>query len=318
MNESAPGRGLDIAKDYWMIWGRPWLASRYPDLIGGIGVGLFSGSDVLGADDALSRDHGWGPRFDVFRVDQDGLSNESLQSEMRASAPDQWDGFQNRFQFTPSIQVHNILEYFGNQFPERRLPESPIDWVHCEQALPNLESHLHYIRHGAIFHDPAGILADVQARLHTYPDDIWFIRMAQLCFEVAHYGEYNFCWRLAKRKDPVAREMAIGSFLQAVMALAIFMDHDYAPYWKWLHHVFQSREIASRLDAHLTALSTTLEYDRRASLVKATCKVLMEELVNRDILPSDLDDGSGLPLFFQARAYLLGRIDDPAVRALTQ
>lgn len=318
MNEPASQKGLDIAKEYWLEWGRPWLVSRYPDLLENIGVGLFSGSDVLGADDSLSRDHGWGPRFDVFRIGEDVLSNQSLQSEMRAAAPAEWHSFQNRFQFTPSIQVHNVPEYFGNQFPHRRLPESPLDWVCCGYKLANLESHLHYIRHGAVFHDPAGALADVQARLHTYPDDIWLLRMAQICFDVAHYGEYNFCWRLAKREDPVAAEMAIGNFQHAVMALALVMDHDYAPYWKWLHHVFRSREIAARLDGYLMTMSTTLEYERRASLVESICKVLMEELVNRDIVPGDLDDGSGLPLFFQARAHLLGRITNSAVKDLAQ
>lgn len=318
MNESATQRGLDIAKDYWLKWGEPWLASHYPELLDSMGVGIFSGSDVLGADDALSRDHGWGPRFDVFREELGGLSNETLQEEMLAASPGQWDGFQNRYQFTPSIQVHNPLEYFANQFAGRRLPASPADWVCCEYKLPNLESHLHYVRHGVVFHDPAGILKEVQAKLHTYPDDIWFLRMAQLCFDIAHYGEYNYCWRLAKRKDPVAAEMAIGSFLQAVMALSIVMDRDYAPYWKWVHHVFRGRAIASRLDAHLVAMSKTLEYDRRASLIESICGVLMEELVERGILPHDLDDGSGLPIFFQARAHLVDQIADPDVRAMTQ
>jgi hypothetical protein len=208
---------LDIAKDYWSEWGRPWLASRYPDLLGSISVGLFSGSDVIGADDALSRDHGWGPRFDVFRVEEDVLSNETLQSEMRAAAPVRWHGFQNRFQFTSPINVYNAYAYFGNYFNDHRLPTSPLDWVCCEYKLPSLESHLHFVRHGVVFHDPIGVLADVKARLHTYPEDIWFLRMAQLCFDVAHYGEYNFCWRLTKRKDPVAAEMAIGNFQHAVM-----------------------------------------------------------------------------------------------------
>lgn len=305
-----------MARDYWLEWGQPWLASRYPDLLDRIGVGLFSGSDVLGADDALSRDHGWGPRFDVFRIEEDDLSNESLQSEMRAAAPAEWDGFQSHFEFTPSIQVHTALEYFGHPFPLRRLPDSPIDWVCCEYKLPNLESHLHYVRHGAVFHDPAGILAEIQKKLRTYPTDVWLLRMAQLCFDVAHYGEYNFRWRLAKRKDPVAAEMAIGAFQQAVMGLAIAMDHDYAPYWKWVHHVFQSRAIASRLDPYLVSMSTTLDYERRSSLIESVCKVLMEELVNRNIAPPDLDDGSGLPIIFQARAYLLNRITDSAIRSL--
>lgn len=310
MHESTSRSGLDIAKDYWSNWGRPWLASRYPDLLASIGVGLFSGSDVLGADDALSRDHGWGPRFDVFRIDENAISNKSLQSEMKAAAPEEWDGFQSRFQFTPSVNVYDAFQYFGNLFGSRRLPESPRDWICCEHALPSLESHLYYVRHGVVFHDPMGMLADMQARLHTYPQDIWLLRMAQLCFDIAHYGEYNFCWRLTKRKDPVAAAMAIGNFQKAVMTLALVMDHDYAPYWKWLHHVFRSRKIAAHLDEHLVAMSTTLEYERRAFFVTSICTALMNELVSRDIVPRNLDDGSGLPLFFQARGYLLSRITD--------
>ncbi|BEQ16219.1 DUF4037 domain-containing protein [Desulfoferula mesophila] len=316
MHESASQNGLAIAKDYWLQWGHPWLAARHPQLLERIGVGLFSGSEVLGADDALSRDHGWGPRLEIFRSGQEGFSNEALQSEMTAAAPAEWEGFQNRYQFAPSIQVHNLAEYFGRNFPRRRLPESPLDWVCCDAKLPNLESHLHFVRHGAVFHDPAGILAEVRARLRTYPEDVWLLRMAQLCFDLAHYGEYNFCWRLVKRQDPVAAAMAVGSFQLAAMALSLVMDHDYAPYWKWLHHVFRSREFAARLDAHLLSMSTTLDYQSRAASIEAVCQLLMAELVERGILPPDLDDGSGLPLFFQARAYLLGRIGDPAVRAL--
>jgi len=316
MVKLASRKGLDIAEEYWNEWGRPWFASRYPGLLRNIGVGLFSGSDVLGADDEFSRDHGWGPRFDVFRVDDDGISNESLQSEMRETAPTRWNGFQSRFRFTPSMQVHNAFEYFGNFFVNRRLPESLTDWVCCGQGLENLESHLHYIRHGAVFHDPRGILGDIQVKLRNYPEDIRLLRTANLCFDIAHYGEYNFCWRLVKRKDPVAAEIAIGKFQHAVMALAFVMDNDYAPYWKWIHHVFRSREIANQLDAYLVEMSTTFAYERRGALITSVCKLLMKELVSRRIVPPDLDDGSGLPLFFQARAALINRIVDPSVKAL--
>lgn len=316
MNSSSSRSGLDIARQFWLEWGRPWLASHYPDLFGRIGVGLFSGSDVLGADDELSCDHGWGPRFDVFLVDEDSPANQVLESELRTAMPKEWGGFQSKFKFTPAIQVHTVQEFFGNPFPNRRLPRSPIDWACCEYKLVNLESHLHFFRHGAVFHDPAGLLSDVQAELYTYPDDIWLLRMAQLCFEIAHYGQYNFCWRLVHRNDPVVAEIALGNFQCAVMALALVMDRDYAPYWKWLHHVFRSREIAIRLDALLNAISTTLEYETRAASVNAICTVLMDELVKRGILPHDLDDGSGLPTFFQARAYLIEYIFEPSIKAL--
>lgn len=316
MNETAPGRGLDMAKRYWREWGRPWLASRHPALLNRIGVGLFSGSDVLGADDALSRDHGWGPRFDVFLAEGDAPGAETLQSELRAAAPRDWGDVSLRFDFIPAIQVHAAGDYFGGPFPQHRLPQTPADWVCCEHKLPNLESHLHFVRHGAVFHDPAGLLAGMQDNLRVYPGDVWHLRMAQLCFEIAHFGEYNFCWRLVRRDDPVAAEMAAGAFLQAAMALALVMDRDYAPYWKWMRHVFRHREMAARLDADLVAISTTLDKESRAARIRSACAVLMEEMVKREILPADLDDGSGLPIFFQARARLLENISDPAILAL--
>jgi hypothetical protein len=65
-------------------------------------------------------------------------------------------------------------------------------------------------------------------------------------------------------------------------------------------------------------MSTSLEYERRSALVTSICTVLMKELVQRDIVPGDLDDHSGLPLFFQARACLIDRIADSSIKALTQ
>ena len=119
------------------------------------------------------------------------------------------------------------LQISETAYPNRRLPESPFDWVCCPERLVNLESHLYFFRHGAVFHDPAGILADVQGVLHTYPEDIWLLRMAQLCFDIA-----------------------LGYFQHAVMAPALVMERDYTPYWKLLHYVFRSREISAALRSH--------------------------------------------------------------------
>lgn len=313
------GGGVEVARRFWLNWGRPWLSERYPALLDRIGVGLFSGSEVLGADDALSRDHGWGPRLEIFRGGDDGIpANDALEGALRAAAPSTWEGIGGGYAFAPAIQVHDTAAYFGRSFPAKQLPARPSDWVSSPEMLPGLESHLHFLRHGVVFHDPAGLLREVRQALHVYPEAIWLLRMAQLCFEVAHYGQYNFNWRLVERKDPVAATMAVGAFQQAVMALAVVMDRDYAPYWKWLRHVFRGRAVAARLDGDLVALATELDYGARAARIDAVCGTLMEELVRRAILPRDLDDVSGLPLFFQARAHLLARIPDPVIAALMQ
>lgn len=46
-------KGLEVAKDFFHHWGKPLLEREFPDLTGRIAAGRFSGSDVLGADDAI-------------------------------------------------------------------------------------------------------------------------------------------------------------------------------------------------------------------------------------------------------------------------
>ncbi|MEM7116230.1 MAG: hypothetical protein AAF614_27585 [Chloroflexota bacterium] len=64
-------KGLDIAKDFYVGWGREYLAKSFPDLAKRVAVGHVSGSDVLGADDEISKDHNWGPQFTLFLSAED-------------------------------------------------------------------------------------------------------------------------------------------------------------------------------------------------------------------------------------------------------
>ena len=68
-------RGLTIARDFFVSWGHPFLKSHFPDLAGRIAAGRILGSDVLGGDDEISRDHDWGPQFDLFLSTDDYASH---------------------------------------------------------------------------------------------------------------------------------------------------------------------------------------------------------------------------------------------------
>jgi hypothetical protein len=62
--------GLELSRLFYGELVRPWLAGAFTDvrhaaaLIGG-------GSELLGFDDAMSRDHDWGPRLQIFVSDAD-------------------------------------------------------------------------------------------------------------------------------------------------------------------------------------------------------------------------------------------------------
>ena len=59
-------KGLEIARDFFFSWGQPYLLPQFPDLENKIATGRLLGSEVLGDDDEISRDHSWGPQCDLF------------------------------------------------------------------------------------------------------------------------------------------------------------------------------------------------------------------------------------------------------------
>src|SRR5256885_1630834 len=68
MSEVIPG--LRLSELFFRDAVRPTLARHFPSLAYSAGL-LQSGSDVLGFDTPLSRDHGWGPRCTLFLREED-------------------------------------------------------------------------------------------------------------------------------------------------------------------------------------------------------------------------------------------------------
>ncbi|HEU0299458.1 MAG TPA: hypothetical protein VFR37_08395, partial [Longimicrobium sp.] len=57
--------GLELSRLFFVEAVRPLLDAAFPGLRYAAGL-LGSGSDVLGFDTEMSRDHDWGPRVDLF------------------------------------------------------------------------------------------------------------------------------------------------------------------------------------------------------------------------------------------------------------
>jgi len=65
-------KGMEISKEFFLEWGYPFLQKNCPEIIDRIAAGrLGGGSDVIGVDDEISRDHSWGPFFQIFLSDED-------------------------------------------------------------------------------------------------------------------------------------------------------------------------------------------------------------------------------------------------------
>ena len=98
-----------------------------------------------------------------------------------------------------------------------------------------------------------------------------------------HYGRYNFVERLQRRDDPVAAALCLGEFLNATMRLCIYLDGDFAPYWKWMPFRFRKIGWATDFIRHVDALAISADKEEQAEHVDAICELADAKLVQEDI-----------------------------------
>jgi hypothetical protein len=229
--------GLGIAREFFLSWGVPFINNGFPALKGRFSAGLFSGSQVLGADDELSRDHGWGPVFTIVLSNDDYASHgATLEAQVSEHAPREWRG-QSYVHGSPNVDVHSIDMFAGFLAGFISPPANPRELI--QRDLRSRECFLYMLRHGHIFADPLSLISSLQRQYHIYPEIVWKYRVWQELYDVWYYGEYNLLGRAIPRGDTLATSIVYGRFVESVMRLLMLLSGDYTPYWKWLTHEYR-------------------------------------------------------------------------------
>ena len=141
-------KGLEIARDFFFGWGQPFLEKEFPYLARRIAAGRLRGSEVLGGDDEISRDHNWGPQFDLYLTEDDyTIFGKQLSDTMNAVAPNPWNGYRLAGAGDKSVRVESIPEWFRRDVKLSHLPHTAEDWTGLS------ESALYFVRHGAVWVD---------------------------------------------------------------------------------------------------------------------------------------------------------------------
>jgi hypothetical protein len=306
-------KGLEISRLFSSEWLLPFIDREFPDLRSHIAVGRFMGSDALEADDHLSQDHSWGPTVEVYVDDEYGMSDDQLAARINSAAPIEFLGTRRRGGHDTAVTLRRTHAYIKRAFG--CIPRQPREWLCCGSRFEEIESILYFLRHGSLFHDGSGQLTALRDRYHSYPDDIHRLRLASCFYEIAHYGEYNFVWRLVERNDVIAMQIALGHFCMAVMRLHFYLDRDFAPYWKWLPHEFRRRGYSQQIDEQLLALPG-LSPMEQSSAIQRICGQLRVRLLSDGVVPGDMANPYNIPWFFRFREEILGTITDPEIRNL--
>ena len=266
-------QGLDLARAYWEQVGRPMLEERYPQYRNRIAVGLMGhGSDCYGFDDAISRDHDFGPGFCLWLTSEDYQAiGDKLQKDYEA-LPTEFMGFGSR---TDSVRakganrrvgVFEIGAFFESLTGYRQAPpeDHPHEWLLLDEAT------LAAATNGRIFADPLGQMLATRQGFKAMPDDVRFCLISRRLGMIAQAGQYNLP-RSLQRGDGAAAMLSINEFVKASASLIFLINNPltvgYLPYYKWTFAAL--RRLSGRMATRLADLTEQLEDILR--LASAAC-----------------------------------------------
>lgn len=267
--------GLALSRAFYEQYCAPLLERELPDLAPHMAAGLVGeGSECFGFDDAISRDHDWGPAVCLW-LPQDLLRIHGPRLDaVLAQLPRVFGGFETRME--PRKRMDRVgplsLEGFYARF--LRTPHAPTEWQQWRQ-IP--EHFLAVCTNGEVFRDDAGAFSAVRAALLAfYPESVRLKKIAARCMGMAQAGQYNLS-RCLQRGDTVAAMLCAARFAEQALSMTFLLNRRYMPFYKWAQRSVRDVPLLGQKTAlHLERLA---ELDwRRGSAVAHEAAAVVEEL----------------------------------------
>ncbi len=306
-------KGLELAEKFYKEYGEKMIEENFSHLKQYLAIGLCgSGSECMGFDDTLSRDHDFEPGFCIFLPDESLVSSrdEFLLERAYAKLPKEFLGF-TRSPLNPVggnrhgvIRIHT---FFENKTGDKNGELSTKGWFYVsEQFL--LEA-----TNGRIFSDNFGLVTAIRQRLSYLPEDVRRKKLAGNLLVMAQAGQYNYA-RCIKRGEAGAAQLAIGEFVNAALKVIFLLNKKYIPYYKWVFKSLKDLEILSSLEDDLVYLisNANSESEARAKteIIEKISSGIIDELQRQEL--TRVSSGS-----LEAHAYSVNdRIKDPEIRNL--
>ena len=267
-------RGAELARGFFTGAVLPLLDRAMPGLRYAA-ARLGSGSDVLGLDDATSRDHDWGCRLTLLvdAADRDQVPRVSRLLEDQL--PERWAGLPVRFPVTwdPAV-THRVDVATVADFAASRLGVDPTQGMSALDWLTVTGQSVLEVTAGPVFTDRTQTLAPARALLAWYPPDVeryvlaaGWQRLIQLM---------PFLGRTAQAGDELGSRLLSAGLAGDVVSLAFTLSRRWAPYPKWRGTVFRSLPAAARLGPPLGDLVGAPGWRERESALAAACAVLLD------------------------------------------
>jgi catechol 2,3-dioxygenase-like lactoylglutathione lyase family enzyme len=282
---------------------------------------LGNGSEVLGFDDEVSRDHAFGPRAQILVAGDDEVAAVHGALER---LPETFEGLPVHFVFADrfgSAAHHQVEVATVSRFFADRIGCDPVAGVRLSDWLTIPTQALATLVGGAVFHDPDGSLTSRREALRWYPDDVWRYALAAGWLRVSQ--EEAFVGRTGAAGDDLGSALVTARIARELVRIAFLIERRWAPYSKWLGTAFSRLPIAATVAPHLNAAVHADGWrEREAALCAAQRELAIA--TNRLGLAAEVDPeprqfyGRDIRVLFGGRftSALADAVTDPEVRAL--
>jgi Domain of unknown function (DUF4037) len=300
--------GLQLAEAYYRDVGAPMIGGRFGAYVDRIAVGLAGpGSECLGFDDEVSRDHDWGPAFCLWLTDADF---DAIGAELQSAyvhLPATYGGYGPRLASPGEewrVGVSRAATFFMRFTGLSQAPMGISEWL----RIP--EHSLASCTNGKVFRDGLGEFTRWrEALLDFYPEDVRLSKIASLCITIAQSGQYNYA-RSIRRQEAFSAAYSMVRFCSDAMQLVFLLNRRFAPFYKWLHRaVGELPLLGPAVQAHVAVLLDDRSMETRAAMMEEIAALLATEIRRQDLSDSASD-------FLLDHAPLVQeRISDPVLRS---
>jgi hypothetical protein len=223
---------LAISRDFYFEIVHPILMREFSEETAQSAFGLFGyGSEALGMDDDLSRDHHWGVRIDGLLPDTIPPSRrEQIQQTVRANLPASFrgHGLREGHLAGAGLTLDGVQAFLTRTIGVDHIPQTYPEWL----QVP--EEEIIHVTNGEVWHDPSGQFTEVrQAFQSHYPEPVCRRRIAHWCRYLSGMGAYALK-RALLRDDEFYAATAFGKAIRWGVQLAFLLERQYFPYDKWL------------------------------------------------------------------------------------
>ena len=274
-------KGIEGAKKYFELYGNV-IKEQFPDFMKYTAFGICGqGSECLGFDDEISRDHDFEPGFCLFLPDENKVDRRTafLMERAYAKLPKEFDGAKRSLVSPVGGSRRGVMrtaDFFEKTVGKGNGVLSKYEWLN----IP--ESCLLEAVNGEIFEDNYGEITEIRRRLSFYPDDIARKKLASALIICGQAGQYNFS-RCISHGERAAAQLAVFEFVNAALRVIFLLNKKYRPFYKWSFRALSGLPQLSELSDGLEFLITGENDDKTARLkseiIEDICRIFLRELM---------------------------------------